>query len=266
MDHNWLVKRDGDGLPVAKGRVCIDPTHVESGDPINSELLATEWAKMYGPVPYTDITTIIGATLQYADQNGYPLSEGRMWKDDVSNAVSLMLFDTESIRRAAILIHAPPEVCSATNLPPVFCILLRSCFFGWGGASFAFGVFTRALRQIIPSHMYGIFDMFVDDLMGFAHHSVVARGQQTAQYTETIRPSNRGCRKLLWAFFLVPQAAHQERPSIATGILPGAALIFSLPLLYSTARHVYVCSTFESTNCRHLRRPENHHIQCMVLH
>jgi len=245
MDHNWLVKRDGDGLPVAKGRVCIDPMHVEGGDPINSELLATEWAKMYGPVPYTDITTIIGATLQYADQNGYPLSEGRMWKDDVSNAVSLMPFDTESICRAAILIHAPPEVCSATNLPPVFCILLRSCFFGWGGASFAFGVFTRALKQIIPSHMYGIFDMFVDDLMGFAHHSFVARDQQTAQYTETIRPSNRGCRKLLWAFFfLVPQAAHQERPSIATGILP-AALIFSLPLLYSTARHVYVCSTFE---------------------
>ena len=117
---------------------------------------------------------------------------------------------SESIRRAAILIHAPPEVCSAMNLLSVFCILLRSCFFGWGGASFAFGVFTRALRQIIPSHMYGIFDMFVDDLMGFAHHSVVARGQQTAQYTETIRPSNRGCRKLLWAFFLVPQAAHQE--------------------------------------------------------
>ena len=135
------------------------------------------------------------------------------------------------------------------------------------------------------------------DLMGFAHHSVAARDQQTAQYilcqffgpdavaaksilpctqadllgwaidlsTETIRPFNRGCRKLLWAFFLVPQAAHQERPGIATGILP-AALILSLPLLYSTARHVYVCSTFECTNCRHFRRPENHHIQCMVLH
>ena len=34
---------------------------------------------MYGPVPYTDIITIIRAMLQYADQNGYPLRECRMW-------------------------------------------------------------------------------------------------------------------------------------------------------------------------------------------
>ena len=27
-DHNRAGKRDHDGLPVAKGRVCIDPTHV----------------------------------------------------------------------------------------------------------------------------------------------------------------------------------------------------------------------------------------------
>jgi hypothetical protein len=37
-DHNWLGKRDGDGLAVAKGHVGIDPTHVEGGDLIYSEL------------------------------------------------------------------------------------------------------------------------------------------------------------------------------------------------------------------------------------
>ena len=37
-DHNWLGKRDGDGLAVAKGHIGIDLTHVEGGDPIYSEL------------------------------------------------------------------------------------------------------------------------------------------------------------------------------------------------------------------------------------
>ena len=32
-DHNWVDKRRGDGTRDDKGRVCIDPTHVEGGDP-----------------------------------------------------------------------------------------------------------------------------------------------------------------------------------------------------------------------------------------
>ena len=37
------------------------------------------------------------------------------------------------------------------------------------------------MKQIIPPHLHGIFDMFVDDLMGFGHHSIAAADQQTAQ-------------------------------------------------------------------------------------
>ena len=164
--------------------------------------------------------------LHYADQNGYPLSECCMWKDDT---VAPMPFDTR--------------------------------------------VFTRALKQIIPSHLYGIFDTFVDDWMGFAHHSVAASDQQTAQYilhrffgsdagaAAQPRPISGGGRLTCPRDdppirSRLPQTAmglrsnpavHQEEPGIATGISP-VALIFSLPLLTSTAWKCAMCIFVQRLN------------------
>ena len=269
MDHNWVGKRDADGRPVAKGRVCIDPTHVVGGDSINADPMPAEWDRAYGSVPCTNITAILRAVIQHADENGFPLADGRFWKDDVSNAFGQMPFDIESVRRSAIALHITPEAYHAaqaqgTALPPVLYFFLLYCYFGWGGASYAFGVFTRALKQIIPQHLQGIFDMFVDDLMGFAHHTVAENDQRTAQailrslfgdnavapksitpctradllgwsvdlVTETIRPSDRGCRKLLWAFFLVPPISKKQNSKLP---LAFCQLLSSLACHYSVA-------------------------------
>ena len=51
MDHNWVEKRDTDGKPVAKGRVCIDSINVEGGDPINSPAMAAKWKELNGASP-----------------------------------------------------------------------------------------------------------------------------------------------------------------------------------------------------------------------
>jgi hypothetical protein len=87
-------------------------------------------------------------------------------------------------------------------------------------------------------------------------------------FTETIRPPIQS--RLLQAAMglLSDPAAHEEGPGIATGISP-VALIFSLPLLTCTAWQRTVCIFVQPLNAAthrwHLRRPENHHIQCMVL-
>jgi hypothetical protein len=110
------------------------------------------------------------------------------------------------------------------------------CYFGWGGASYAFGVFSRAMQAIISKVIVGILKIYVDDLMGASHHTSAAADQAAAQsklraffgpnavapksilptstadilgwrinlVRQSIRPSDRGCRKLFWAFSLVP--------------------------------------------------------------
>jgi hypothetical protein len=51
-------------------------------------------------------------------------------------------------------------------------------------------------------------------------------------FTETIRPSNRGCCKLLWAFFLIPQRMKngQESPLAFRPLLSSLACLYSLAL------------------------------------
>ena len=270
MDHNWVGKRDADGQPVPKGRVCIDPTNVEGGDPINSPDMAEHWKDMYGPIPYTTVIDFITAMLHHADENGFPLREGRIWKDDVSNAFGQMKFDIPSVKKSAIALRIPDAAHSAARatgkpLPYLLYLFMLYCYFGWGGASYAFGVFSRALQEIISKVIIGILMIYVDDLMGFAHHSKAATDQAIAQRqlraffganavaaksitpciaadilgwfidlsAETIRPSDRGCRKLLWAFFLVPM--RPTRGKTLKWQLPLCQLIASLANRYSLA-------------------------------
>jgi len=256
MDLNWVDKRDEFGNPVDKGRVCIDPTNVEGGDPINSPEMNLIWHEMYGTIPYTDVTDFVSTMLMHAEENHFPLHEGRIWKDDVSNAFGQMKFDIPSVKKSAIVLRVPEPARVAAQaigkpMPFVLHLFMLYCYFGWGGASYAFGVFTRALDSIINQVIDGILKIYVDDLQGFAHQSVAAADQAKAQERlraffgpnavapksitpckeadilgwrinltrESIRPSDRGCRKLLWAFFLVPvQSA------------PGSQLKWTLPL------------------------------------
>ena len=77
-------------------------------------------------------------------------------------------------------------------------------------------------------------------------------------FTETIRPSIRGCCKLLWAFFLIPQRMKKGQESQLGGISP-VALSFSLPVLTCTAWQRTVCIFVQPLNAAthrwHLRRP-----------
>ena len=69
MDSNWVDKRGANGERIDKGRVCIDPTHVMGGDPINSPEMTLVWKEMYGIIPYTDVIDFVTAMLQHAWAN-----------------------------------------------------------------------------------------------------------------------------------------------------------------------------------------------------
>jgi hypothetical protein len=270
MDSNWVDKRGANGERIDKGRVCIDPTHVMGGDPINSPEMTLVWKEMYGIIPYTDVIDFVTAMLHHAASHDFPIQDGRIWKDDVSNAFGQMKFDIPSVKKSVIELRIPAAAHAAAQsagnpIAHSLHLFMLYCYFGWGGASYAFGVFTRALQAIIMKRIAGILKIYVDDLQGFAHHSVAESDQATAQkclraffgskavapksitpcseadilgwrinlFRASIRPSDRRCRKLLWAFFLVPIRANPEVPLLWP--LPQCQLIASLANRYSIA-------------------------------
>ena len=244
LSLHWVAKRS-EGIPVPKGRICLDPSNVEGGDSINSPDLRirNQAPDMSGAMTNPTITAILQEAVEHADAAGFPLKDGRFYKDDVAHAFGQMSFDATAAKLSAVRIETEPglrERAKASSHPggiPQFIIFfLLHVYFGWCGASPAFAVFSRALLCILKPALKGVVSIFVDDLMGFAHHSHAHTDQAILQDTlraffgplavapksvtpspaveligwwvdltlETIRPSDRACRKLLWAFFNAP--------------------------------------------------------------
>jgi hypothetical protein len=161
-------------------------------------------------------------------EHGRALNTFRMWKDDLNFAFGLFKLEPESCLLAAIIIKS--EINDLVLVP-------TNGFFGWGGAPAVFGNFSKALKSyIVKTPITGVLDIYVDDLMGFSTEETAENDQVIAEdciskvfgkgtvsekkkikpttnadilgmnvnlLTEKTRPSDRACRKLLFAFFMV---------------------------------------------------------------
>jgi hypothetical protein len=166
--------------------------------------------------------------VKYASDIGCLLSDLRLWKDDIKGAFGQFNMD--------------PKACYllATQIAIGVVMIYVAGMFGYHACPLIFGVFSRALGRVISASCSGIIYIYVDDIIGFAHHSVAASEQVFAQSCirrtfgsasvavdkslnpctsgeilgwtvdlslGIIRPNDKAIRKLMWAFFMVDNKA-----------------------------------------------------------
>ena len=210
------------------GRWLGDLSNRLQGTSINcpeSKQLARE---LFGDMGYPSIEEIINKWIEYADLNHYRLCELRIWKEDIRSAFSQFNIQASDTYKLAF-----------TFADGLILVMIWG-FFGWTGAPLVFANFSRAILEVLLQFVLGCLFVFCDDFIGCGHHSIVAYDQALARdmvvkvfgegkvaleksvlpSTEaevlgwwvdlvqgTIRPSDKGIRKLMFVFFTLDVSA-----------------------------------------------------------
>ena len=206
------------------GRMLCDLSNRLYGHSINCPESKQMVEDKYGVVVYPTIEEIISSYVDYADIHGYELYLLRIWKEDVRNAFGQFNINPSDTYKLAFQF--------AVGL----ILIVIGGFFGWTGAPMVFANFSKGMLTVLRLVIVGRVFLFCDDFMGCAHYTVAAGDQSKARtlindtfgndswaseksvlpsqsaeligwwvdlVTETIRPSDKGIRKLVFAFFLL---------------------------------------------------------------
>jgi hypothetical protein len=212
-----------------EGRYLFDCANIAAGSSINSDYAFDLAEKKYLPLHHPTIVEILTSALLLASSLGCALSDLRLYKDDIKSAFGQFNFN--------------PAVCFllATQVAlGVVMIYISGCF-GYHACPLIFGVFSRAICRACRKLCQGVLFVYVDDLIGFSHWSTAASDQKVAQNIIVrtfgpfslakkslfpclsgevlgwfvdlemglIRPSDKGIRKLMFAFFTVDLAMNR---------------------------------------------------------
>jgi len=206
------------------GRMLIDPSNASEGNyPLNSPEVKEIGEKEWGELHHPTINAIVTNLLEHAFASGHPISEYRLCKEDVSNA-----FACNKI--------APKDAALfATPLTDSLIMLHYYNNFGHNIGPHIFGPLSRSFTVAIRKKVSGTLDTYVDDLMAFFHHLNALADQAIMKSTMldllgpkglsaksygpsptgeiigwhldltagTIRPSDRGIRKLALVFLTI---------------------------------------------------------------
>jgi hypothetical protein len=208
---------------VFEGRFLGDCTNASSGSALNSEETKLLVAKRFGALCHPTIRELVRMILSVAHRAG-GLHNIRLWKEDISGAFGQFNYAALS---APLLAFAISDLLTLVHVTGMF---------GWTGSPYVFGVFTRALSRLLLRYIDGDMRMYVDDIMAASLTELAHSDQATAQritnacispsainVTKTlppsvaaefigwwidliraiIRPSDRGIRKIVFAFFSV---------------------------------------------------------------
>lgn len=254
------------------GRFLFDCANIASGDSINSPW-SFDWSQnKYGVLEHPSITGIVSEWVAFADAHHRPLSDLRIWKDDIKGAFGQFNFAPMSCHLLAVMVAQG------------ILLIYIAGMFGYHACPLIFGVFTRSLRRVILTLILGCLAIYVDDLCGCSFVESAVRDQQIAQSVivrafgpgsvavdkscppslvgdiigwhidlvkETIRPNDRAIRKLMFAFFMVDLSAKAwplrqcqmlaslaQRYSLALGVMK----CFVAPL-HHLSENVNVCTS-----------------------
>lgn len=217
-NSHWTPKLDS-----IFGRYLFDCANIAEGSTINSEYAFDVAERQYGKLSHPTILAILIGAVGLATMLRCPLSDLRLWKDDISGAFGQFNFNPHSCYLLAT------QVASG-----IVMIYLSGCF-GYHACPLIFGVFSRAIARVIALQCAGSVHIYVDDLIGFSHFSVAETDQSMAQgviirtfgpksladksllpslsgevlgwtidlASELIRPNDKAIRKLMFAFFSV---------------------------------------------------------------
>ena len=220
---HWCAK-----LFCAAGRWLGDLSNREEGTSINCPESKQMAIDLFGDMSYPLIEEIITAWLLYAMENNCDLSDMRIWKEDIRSAFAPFNIKPEDTYKLAF------------SFAEGLILIMIWGFFGWTGAPMVFANFSRAMLEVLTKTALGVLFLFCDDFIGCGHYSVVERDQSAARdlingvfgddkvaleksvppSTEaevlgwwvdmvraTIRPSDKGIRKLMFVFFSIDSTA-----------------------------------------------------------
>jgi hypothetical protein len=181
---------------------------------------------------------------------GFDMRDGLLWKEDVRNAFGQVTLDTDSAMRSCLRVPVPEPAraqarAAGIHLPIHLIVILLWCYFGWCGASLAYGLLAALIdlhiRGVNAPAIQGVTSTYVDDVAGYGHPSTVHADQTYTRTTITailgphgladkslhpcpagevigwhvdiprltLLPSAKRCRKLLWTFFTLDVTARQ---------------------------------------------------------
>jgi len=222
---NWSCDLHWVGNPGKPGgRMLVDPSNPSAGNfALNGPEVKAIGEETYGLLNLPTIGEIVGAILDDAEERGFPVSEYRIYKEDISNA-----FGCNKI--------APGEAAMfATRLSLTLAMLHYYNNFGHTIGPHIFGPLSRCMTEAIQAKINGVIKTYVDDLNGFSHmsfalddHATMCRiarellglkalsdksygplpvGEIIGWYLNltagTIRPNDRGIRKLALVFMTI---------------------------------------------------------------
>ena len=210
----------------AEGRFLGDCSNGDHNRVLNAPVVRDLVAKRFGPLTHPTISDVIEAVFHLAERHG-GLSHIRLWKEDIVGAFGQFNYSSASSYNFAFKIDEELALLQYTGM------------FGWTGSPYAFGVFTRALQRQAQQRIHGRVVAYVDDFIGISSANLAASDQLHVQRLlcetfgskainleksglpatsheclgwlldlnqQSVRPSDRAIRKLLFCFHSVNTA------------------------------------------------------------
>ena len=158
---HWTVK-PGKAL----GRLLGDLSNSEISDSaLNTDETRLELEGRYGSLYHPTIVDFIDYIFMAIDKWG--LANITFFKEDIANAFAQFPFDPSCTRHLAFQL--------STNVTMIYLYGM----FGWTGAPFVFGVFSRALLRLIQPIICSFLVIYVDDFMAVGPSYNILRDKQT---------------------------------------------------------------------------------------
>ncbi len=147
----------------------MDCSNSDSGHVLNTPEVKDMVITRYGFCALNTFQSIVVGWYQYAEREGVPLGDCRLFKDDIEGAFAQLDISPESAFYLAIAIGA--------GLVLIYIVGL----FGWLGFPMAFGVLSRALEWVLQRDLNIPVRLYVDDIIGFSR---AERAEQDQLYIE----------------------------------------------------------------------------------
>ena len=228
-------------------RFIMDCSNSESGWVLNTPAVKAAVIDRVGPVAYWTWAEIVADWYAYADGLHVPLSECRLFKDDVQGAFAQMDINPASARYLAVPLVEDMVLLYSVGL------------FGWLGFPMNFGLLSRGLEWRLRRDLQISIKLYAGDAIALAlaaqaeaaqaHIEMILEatfGSTGVSYdkkvppcleadvigwgacltTETFRPAAKGIRKLVFAFCMV--AVGKCFPLVVYQMLASLADFYSL--------------------------------------
>ena len=186
-------------------RFLMDCSNSESGHVLNTPAAKELVLARYSRLSHCTFRQIVRGFCDYADDEGVPLEDCRLFKDDIQAAFTQMNINPESVYLLAMAI--------GFGLMMVYIVGL----FGWLGFPLAFGVLSRALERLFVRILRIPVYMYVDDIIAMSRKERAdadqryienkleeAIGSKAVNYSKRIAPTVSG-EVLGWMVNLVPE-------------------------------------------------------------